>query len=74
MKKCVSVIIPSYNHELFIQQAIDSVLSQSYKNLELIVIDDGSTDHSLEILSKIEDHRYTFIAQDNQGAHNASRR
>lgn len=42
----VTVIIPSYNHAQYISQAIESVISQSYKNIELIVIDDGSKDSS----------------------------
>ena len=46
----ITVIMPNYNNEKFISQAIDSVLQQDYPNIELIVIDDGSTDNSLEIL------------------------
>jgi alpha-1,3-rhamnosyltransferase len=46
----VTVVIPSHNHERFITEAIDSVLAQDYGNLELIVIDDGSTDGSVRII------------------------
>jgi glycosyltransferase involved in cell wall biosynthesis len=67
----ISVVIPSYNHAQFIKQAVESVLNQSYKNLELIVIDDGSTDASLKYLHSIQDSRYTLIEQKNSGAHNA---
>ena len=70
----VSVVIPSYNHEKYIQAAVDSVLSQTYHNLELIVIDDGSTDNSLEILGRVRDRRYRLIQQENRGAHNAINR
>ena len=43
-EQLVSVIIPAYNHERFVQQTIRSIIGQSYKNIELIIIDDGSTD------------------------------
>jgi glycosyltransferase involved in cell wall biosynthesis len=46
----VSIVIPCYNYEKYVGQCIKSVLSQTYKNLELIVIDNGSTDNSLEVI------------------------
>lgn len=52
MKPTVSIIIPTFNREIFIQKAIDSVLSQSYRDFELFVIDDGSRDRTPEIISK----------------------
>ena len=48
----VSVIIPTYNRKAFLTNAIDSVLSQTYQNLELIIIDDGSSDKSLDFIKK----------------------
>lgn len=67
----LSVVIPSYNHEKYIGKAIESVLKQSYKNLELIIIDDGSKDNSIELIKSYKDDRITLIAQENAGAHNA---
>ncbi|NJM51943.1 MAG: glycosyltransferase [Blastocatellia bacterium] len=55
MNPKVSVIIPNYNYENFISATIESVLSQTYKNIEIIVIDDGSKDNSLEVLKKFGD-------------------
>ena len=67
-KSLVSVILPSYNHEAYIEESILSIVNQTYKNIELIVIDDGSTDHSCEILQKLQ-KQYGFILefQENQG-------
>lgn len=70
----VSVIIPSYNHELYILEAINSVLSQDYRHLELIVIDDGSKDNSVDLIKSIKDNRLLLIEQENQGAHAAINR
>jgi len=70
----VSIIIPSYNHARFIRSAIGSVLSQSYDRIELIVVDDGSTDESVKYLREIKDPRYSFYCQENKGAHVAINR
>ena len=53
----VSVIMPVYNAEKYILDAINSIRSQTYPNWELILVEDGSTDHTLEIIQKIEDSR-----------------
>ena len=65
-QKKISVIIPNYNYARYLDQAIQSVLKQSYDNLELIVVNNGSTDNSLEILEKYE-HEIRLINQPNLG-------
>lgn len=62
----VSVIIPVYNSEKFLKSSIDSVLRQSYDNLEIITIDDGSTDSSIDILEKY-DNEIILLHQQNKG-------
>jgi glycosyltransferase involved in cell wall biosynthesis len=63
----VSIITPTYNHERFIAQCIESVLAQTYPHWEQIIIDDGSTDGTAEIAARYVDDRIKFIRQDNQG-------
>lgn len=65
--KKISVIIPCYNAENFILRCIESVLQQDYKNIEIIVVDDGSTDHSVQKLTPYLD-KIILVTQKNQGA------
>ncbi|NIA05201.1 MAG: glycosyltransferase [Proteobacteria bacterium] len=74
MKAEVSVIIPAYNHERFVGAAVESVLGQSYDRLQLIVIDDGSTDRTGEVVQGYDDPRLTYVHQENQDAYNALNR
>ena len=60
----VSVILPVYNGAPFLKQAISSILSQTYTDFELVVIDDGSNDESVEIVKAIADHRVRLIANE----------
>src|SRR6185503_13231292 len=62
----VSIVVPSYNHARYLREAIDSILAQDYPRLELIVIDDGSTDGSSEILRGYG-KRFHWELQQNQG-------
>lgn len=66
-----SVIIPLYNKERFIKQTLESVLCQSISDFEIIVVDDGSTDRSTEIVRSIRDSRVHLISQENQGVSKA---
>jgi glycosyltransferase involved in cell wall biosynthesis len=63
----VSVIMPAYNAEKYIGEAIESVISQTYKKLELIVVNDGSTDKTLSIIKQYNDERVLCIDQKNKG-------
>src|SRR3989442_13154067 len=67
----VSVVIPSYNHAQFVGAAIDSVLAQTLSDFELIIIDDGSKDDSVETiqrrLSQLNDDRVRLVARENRG-------
>ncbi|KZE63415.1 hypothetical protein AWM68_15480 [Fictibacillus phosphorivorans] len=65
----ISVVMAVYNAECYVEEAINSILNQTYKNLELIIVNDGSTDRSYEILESIKDERVKIIHQEkNQGA------
>ena len=63
----ISVLIPCYNASLYIGTALDSVLAQTYPNIEIIVVNDGSRDRSGEVLAAYADRGVTIIHQSNQG-------
>ena len=64
----ITVYITNFNYGEYIEKSVESVLNQTIKNFELIIIDDGSTDRSLEILKKYENNKdITFIKQNNKG-------
>lgn len=63
----ISVIIPLYNKEHYIEKTLQSVLSQTYQNWEAIIIDDGSTDNSSSIVRATKDPRVNFFQQENHG-------
>lgn len=66
-KPVFSVIIPLYNKELIVEKTIKSVLQQSFTDFELIIVDDGSTDNSLNIVKSIDDKRISIVEQTNGG-------
>jgi glycosyltransferase involved in cell wall biosynthesis len=65
----ISVVIPAYNRENTIRRAVKSVLDQTYSDLEVLVVDDGSTDGTAEVLKQISDSRFSYLKMDaNRGA------
>lgn len=73
MDSLVSVVIPTYNRGYTIERAIRSVINQSYKNLEIIIIDDASTDNTREIISRINDNRIKYIAHNQRKGPSSAR-
>lgn len=69
----ISVIVPCYNQALFIEECLGSILTQSFRDWECIIVDDGSTDHSSEIISKWleRDSRFSYIFKENGGVASA---
>ena len=63
----ISVILPTYNAALYLGAAIDSILGQSFGDFELIIINDGSTDNTQEILARYSDPRIVVLTQENLG-------
>lgn len=72
----VSIIIPVYNGEMYIKRCIESILRQSYTNFEIIIVNDGSIDRTLEVCKKMEqiDNRIRILNQVNQGVSSARNR
>jgi glycosyltransferase involved in cell wall biosynthesis len=68
----VSIVLPTYNGVKYIRQSIDSCLNQTYKNIELIIVDDGSTDDTPEIIKSYKDKRIIYLRhKKNRGLPNA---
>lgn len=69
----VSIIIPVYNQEKYIEETLQSVIHQTYSNWECILVNDGSTDNSATIINKFltQDNRFHFINSENKGVSNA---
>ncbi len=67
MNELITIIINVYNREKYIKKCIDSVINQTYKNLEILIINDGSTDNTLKICKSYKDKRIKIITTKNQG-------
>lgn len=69
MEALISVIVPIYNSEKALEKCLNSLKTQSYKNLQVLLIDDGSTDTSAQICNKfcVEDNRFEYVYQENAG-------
>jgi len=73
MNTLVTYVIPSYNHAQYVRQAVQSVINQTYTNIELLIIDDGSSDESAQVIASMIKEcndrfvRFEFITQENQG-------
>jgi len=63
-KPLISVLMPAYNSELYIAEAINSILNQSYQNIELIIFDDGSTDNTRQVIQGFDDPRIVKMLSD----------
>jgi glycosyltransferase involved in cell wall biosynthesis len=64
----VSVVIPTYNHAAFVRETLDSVFAQTYRDFEIVVINDGSPDNTEEVLKELIDgHRVAYVRQENAG-------
>ena len=65
----VSIILPTYNRAHTLRKAVDSILNQTYKDFELIVVDDGSTDDTYNLIKSINDYRIVYVKHEkNKGA------
>jgi glycosyltransferase involved in cell wall biosynthesis len=67
MAELVSVVIPVFNQAVYVMHAVKSILSQTYHALEIIVVDDGSTDDSAAQIQSLSDHRLQVVRQENRG-------
>ena len=63
----ISVIVSTYNRSEFLSKTIDSILNQTYRNFELIIVDDGSTDNTENVINNYNDYRIIYIKTDNWG-------
>ncbi|MDD3150026.1 MAG: glycosyltransferase [Candidatus Gastranaerophilales bacterium] len=71
MDKLVSIIVTTYNRAEYLEECISSIINQTYKNIEILIIDDGSTDNTSDVVKKYFDSRIKYIYQENSGQNSA---
>lgn len=71
MKDCVSVIVPVYNVEAYLMECLESISKQTYENIEIVAVNDGSTDSSRELLENYKDERLVIYDKENGGLSDA---
>ena len=71
MSPKLSIVMPAYNHQQFVGEAIENVLNQTFADFEFIIVDDGSTDNTAEVINSYKDDRIHYHYQQNQDAYNA---
>src|SRR5215467_1458875 len=63
----ISIIIPSHNQGIYLEQALQSVINENYPNLELFIVDGGSTDNTLDVIKKYEAHINWWVSEKDSG-------
>jgi len=71
IKELISIIIPLYNKEQYIRKTLESVFSQTFQQFEIVIVDDGSTDGSLDVVRQIDDPRIRIVCKENGGVSSA---
>ena len=64
----ISIVLPSFNRAQVLSKAVESILRQTYKDFELIIVDDGSTDNTADVVKNFNDDRIVYVRQENAGA------
>ena len=67
MNELITIVINVYNREKYIKKCLDSIVNQTYKNLEILIVDDGSTDNTVKICKSYKDKRIRIISGKNTG-------
>lgn len=72
IKTLVSIVLPTYNGAKYIRQAVESCLSQTYRDIELVIVDDGSTDETPDLIRTFQDERLRYVRLERNGGHIAA--